>query len=787
MIDCLIIGFNDLDIDHHVSLTRAMGVESGAWRDLNLAIVDHDGRPHHALGLLSALHHEGGPQPAQPFHNSDFLWPTIAYLGSYLRRRGFRVDHCNRFRFEKEALRQKLQRGDVRSVAITTTLYVTPEPILEVAAFVRQHGPGVKIIIGGPYIANNTRTLDEASLHRFYRLLDADFYVDSSEGEGALAAILTALIADGPLAGIDNIAWRHGDGYRRNGQRPERNDLSAEPVRYDWYPPAANGFVSLRTAKSCPFACAFCGFPARAGKYVYLDVARVEAEFDALRAASSGPLTLTILDDTFNVPRNRFKALLRMMIDKGYGLRWNAYFRADYGDEETVALMAGAGCEGVFLGMESGSDTILEKMKKTARTRHYRAMIPLFKKQGILTHVNLVVGFPGETWETVGETLRFIEETAPDFYRAQLWYADPMTPVWKQQRALNIRGGGFTWSHRTMDSRTACDLVERLFCGIDNAIWLPQYGFELWSVFYLQRLGMGIDRIKNYLRHFNAIIRDRLHHPDRRSPDRGRIEALRAAARFQDPPRPLIKAAVDGGSRYRAAETFWCRLFSGPPAPPVWPPANGDSRAEMHRLTPPKAEMARLSDRLGVPEEAIALAAAGFVLLRLGGYETVDLLLGHGDRPGLPVRLSLNPRRGLGHWAIRFHRLTTRARRHAHLAAHFLPNRQRLAHYGAQPPRCRVGFAQSEIEAETVRRAGVGLLIRFRPGGRGGPRLDLNLAGERLRSDIVVDLQRRLTRLMRETVQRPAAMIDDLDRDVEERPAAIQADRVEVFDFCGLE
>ena len=73
----------------------------------------------------------------------------------------------------------------------------------------------------------------------------------------------------------------------------------------------------------CPFNCAFCGFPGRAGKYAYLDVDLVERELD--RIADLGTVsTLTIIDDTFNVPKPRFKEILRMMIRKDYGLRWNS-------------------------------------------------------------------------------------------------------------------------------------------------------------------------------------------------------------------------------------------------------------------------------------------------------------------------------------------------------------------------------------------------------------------------------------------------------------------------------
>ena len=92
----------------------------------------------------------------------------------------------------------------------------------------------------------------------------------------------------------------------------------------------------------------------------------MEQELNAIREIGT-VTTLTFIDDMFNVPKARFKEMLRMMIDNQYGFKWNCFYRSDHGDEEAIELMGKAGCEGVFLGVESGSDAMLEKMNKTAR------------------------------------------------------------------------------------------------------------------------------------------------------------------------------------------------------------------------------------------------------------------------------------------------------------------------------------------------------------------------------------------------------------------------------------
>jgi radical SAM PhpK family P-methyltransferase len=290
-------------------------------------------------------------------------------------------------------------------------------------------------------------------------------------------------------------------------------------------------FVTTRTAKSCPFSCAFCGFPQRAGKYTYLGLDHVKHELDNLQRLG-GISTITFIDDTFNVPKVRFRELMRMMIDGGYDFHWNCFYRSDHGDDDTIRLMKEAGCEGVFLGVESGSDEMLKRMNKTARRKNYMSALKTFREVGISTYASLIIGFPGETEETVAETISLIEEGRPDFYRAQLWYCDPVTPIWERRDEFDIKGEGFTWSHSTMQWQGACRAINDMFVSIKNSIWLPQFGFEQWSVFYLQRKGMSLAQIKTFLQAFNAAVADQITEPGQHSLKPDLLADLKAASQF---------------------------------------------------------------------------------------------------------------------------------------------------------------------------------------------------------------------------------------------------------------
>lgn len=531
MIDCLIIGFNDVKLENYINLVRAMGEDSGAYRDLNLYFLQHEGEYYHSMSLLNRFS-SGSRTNGKNLHNADFLWPVVLYLGSYLAKRGFTFDYVNLFHLEEEKLKSKICQNNIRTIAITTTLYVTPYPILEIISFIRKYNDTAKIIVGGPYISNQTKMLDRKTLESLLSYIDADVYIDSPEGELALANTLTALKARSPLSSVDNIIYKDGNHYAFTQISIEYNPLEENMIDYSLFPREDFGeFVSLRTAKSCPFSCAFCSFPTRAGKYAYNSVELVEKELNAIKEIGS-ITTLTFLDDTFNVPKGRFKQVLRMMIRNQYGFKWNSFYRSDHGDEETIELMRDAGCEGVFLGMESGCDAQLERMNKTARTKHYRKTIAMLRDAGIVSHANLIFGFPGETEETAQETFEFIEEVQPDFVRAQLWYCDPITPIWDQREKYAITGSAFSWSHSTMDANRAAELVDTMFLRIKNSVWLPQNGFELWSIFYLQRQGMALDQIKAYLRFFNAGVGEKLTSSNYKRISSPVLEGLKKSSKF---------------------------------------------------------------------------------------------------------------------------------------------------------------------------------------------------------------------------------------------------------------
>jgi radical SAM PhpK family P-methyltransferase len=493
-LDCVVIGYNELPFWQYESFLSKYGEDSEAYRDLQFSFVNLDGQKLDYPGLLnyvvsSALAEDPRLNHVAEFKSGDIPNLAAVYLSSLLRRCGHTAKYINLFQYEKDKLIEYLAEEPL-CVAITTTFYVVNLPVNDIVAFIRKYNSKVKIIVGGPLIANHARNYSGESLKAALSDLGADIYVIDGAGEATLTAIVGCLKENGCLRKIPNIAYWENGALARTVSVPENNSLDENAIDWREFADQELGYtIQTRTARSCAFNCAFCNYPTRAGKLTVASVDTVERELDSIRALGYIK-NVVFIDDTFNVPLPRFKDLCRMMIKNKYDFNWFSYFRCSNSDEDAFDLMAESGCKGVFLGIESGSPTILKNMNKAASVEKYAEGIEQLHRRNILTFGSFIVGFPGETPETVNETLNFIKQSKPTYYRAQSWYCEPGTPIDRQREKYGISGDGFVWQHATMDSLEAMDQIDRLFLSINESLWLPQWSFDFWIIPYL--LGRGI-------------------------------------------------------------------------------------------------------------------------------------------------------------------------------------------------------------------------------------------------------------------------------------------------------
>jgi p-methyltransferase len=488
-LECLVLGHYDLGFDFHENLQRSRGLSSGEYRNLRMDFITLDGQKMPFLNVLNHL-------TDQRLHWTEMVQVAPVYLASFLSAQGINADFSSFFYSKRDELNELLSRRP-KVVALTTTLYLTPLVAKEVVKFIREKTPDSFIVVGGPLIDNLSYHLDEADFRIILEDIGGDVYVQQKQGEQTLANLLLKLRESSDLSKVKNCYIKWNGQFVFTGAEAE---FSLAPINWGNYSNKDLGStLQTRTALSCPFRCTFCDYPVRAGKWVPQEITQVEHELRQIQERSN-VTNLVFIDDTFNVPADRFKEILRMMIRNQFTFRWYSYLRCNIMDEELCDLMARSNCGGVFLGIESGDPDVLKIMKKVATPEQYLRGMKLLNASGIMTFASLIIGFPGETERSVENTIQLLQDAGPTFFRGEIWYNNPRAPIYSKSKDVhNINGFGYKWRHNTMEWEQGCEMVLKLFKTVSNSTWLPMYDFDFWILPYLEGKGLTVEQIKNFV------------------------------------------------------------------------------------------------------------------------------------------------------------------------------------------------------------------------------------------------------------------------------------------------
>ena len=196
------------------------------------------------------------------------------------------------------------------------------------------------------------------------------------------------------------------------------------------------------TSRGCPYKCSFCGLESMHKLLDYkVKIADADTVISQIRLIKDefGIDSINFQDDIFTLnPERLFKILDEL---KSLNIKFRCMGRAGYDKEKVYEKLAESGCEQLSWGIESGSQYILNRMNKQATVKNNYDVIQWAKKYGINSRAFFIIGFPGETKETLEETKNFIIKSDPDQYFISTFVPYPGTDVWnnyKKYRILNI-------------------------------------------------------------------------------------------------------------------------------------------------------------------------------------------------------------------------------------------------------------------------------------------------------------------------------------------------------------
>jgi len=343
---------------------------------------------------------------------------ALLSLAAWLRTHG---DYDGRIRILDANVR-RLTASDFSDAAIVGITAMTGSQIsygLEIAALARAGNAETVIVWGGIHPS----LLPEQTIQ--HPLVDV---VVVGEGEQTFLEVVNAVFDGTPLTGIPGTCCCDDDGRVVFGPRRSFIDLAQMPlpaydlIRVGDYPGIEHQF-DYQTSRGCPFRCGFCYNTVFCGRrYRKKPAAQVVQEMitlhDRYRITSFG-----LVDDEFFIDRKRIEAIFDGIIDSGRKLRLIASCRLDIGCRFAPTLLAKmkqAGITQMFFGAESGSEAILNDIKKDITRQQILDGALRVANAGIRPILSFMSGFPGETLADFNLTLDIIQ---------QLWRLHPLISV----------------------------------------------------------------------------------------------------------------------------------------------------------------------------------------------------------------------------------------------------------------------------------------------------------------------------------------------------------------------
>lgn len=277
---------------------------------------------------------------------------------------------------------------------------------IEIAKTARKTLPGCTIIGEGPYASILEEGIKKTE---FWKYCDLVIY---GESDYSFPKVVDALERGKRLEKIDGLILKSG---KKTGKAFVK-DLGTLPfAACDLFENGRYAYITLLATRGCPYSCIFCCTQKISGPYRKKSPKRVVDEI-AYYVKNYGKKEVSFLDDNLTHDRKWLKELCQEMIDRNLKIRWRLTLgaRVDEVDPEILKLMKKSGCFRINYGAESGNQKILDRMKKGILIEQIEDAVRWTKEAGISCKLYFTIGNPGDTLETVRDSIKLMLETRPD-------------------------------------------------------------------------------------------------------------------------------------------------------------------------------------------------------------------------------------------------------------------------------------------------------------------------------------------------------------------------------------
>ena len=340
----------------------------------------------------------------------------IAYVGAMMEQEGLPVELCDERLYGDSHMREVIDRNDIIGFGA-----LTPNIRRAIAWAKYAKEQGKITVMGGPH----------ASVDQGIFLDSGHFdYVIKGECEETFPQFVKAIESDqdSELEKVPGLAGiRDGHVWVDNEAPPLIKKLDDLPLPARHLLPMESYFqvnpeklVYIFTTRGCPFKCIFCqkeltgrGFRVRSTELIVDELEQLVKGYD--------PGVILFVDEILTLRKKRIHEMCDEIIRRGLKFEWIANTRADCVDYPLLKHMHRAGCRRIYYGWESGSQRMLDVLKKDLTPEEIVEAAKMTRRAGIWAKVYLIVGSPGETQKDIEETEKVLRLAGPDLVRVSVF------------------------------------------------------------------------------------------------------------------------------------------------------------------------------------------------------------------------------------------------------------------------------------------------------------------------------------------------------------------------------
>jgi radical SAM superfamily enzyme YgiQ (UPF0313 family) len=353
---------------------------------------------------------------------------SICWVAAIARQAGHEVTiiDARTLDLSKAEVFERLKAFGPDIMGFMMTTYMFPDT-LEWIRYLKKR-LDIPVLIGG----YNLRVYPEASLSH----PEIDYGVVEHALE-TVPGLLAALAGKGDLRAVPGLIYKKNGKIVKNEPRPVRFEDFPNPARdllpnelYAEFPSERKNFTVMVTSLGCPYRCSFC----EAGRTAYNPRSPLTVVDEMEECYNRyGIREIDIFDYSFTADKQRTLAICREIRNRGLDILWACRSRIDV-DRELLEEMKKAGCGRIYYGIESGCQEILDRINKGITLRQIRETVKYTRKLGIKALGFFLIGAPGETRQTVKQTVRFARSLDLEYVQFSKCLAKPLTPLWEQMK-----------------------------------------------------------------------------------------------------------------------------------------------------------------------------------------------------------------------------------------------------------------------------------------------------------------------------------------------------------------